>query len=101
MGAPRSWYPFEEGSTIGAIGSEGGSILEDEEYGLGARITLEQGGQTAPFAITCGIYGFMMHTTWARDEAEAKAKFEAMKSELVLLLGKDSPDDVYAFIGKF
>ena len=68
---------------------------------MGARITLERGSQTAPFGITCGIYGFMVHTTWAGNEAEARSKLEAMKCELALLLEKDSPDEVYAFVEKY
>lgn len=68
---------------------------------MGARITLEQGGQTAPYAITCGIYGFMVHTTWAGSEAEAASKYQAMKDDLHTLLEKDSSDDVYEFIKKY
>ena len=66
------WAPAEDGATIGSLGSEGGVISIDEEHELGARITLEQGGAIAPFAITCGIYGWMMHTRFfdAREPAE-------------------------------
>ena len=54
------WLPFENGTTIGATGSEGGVILRDELHPHGARITLEQ--TSTGFAITCGIYGWMVHT---------------------------------------
>ena len=46
------------------------------------RITLEREGQTAPFAITCGIYGWMVHTRFFELETEAQSQFEDMKEEL-------------------
>ena len=69
--APQlTWYPFDGGSTVGTIGTESGRILCDEEHAAGARITLEQGGNT-PFGITCGIYGCFVHTAFASTETEA------------------------------
>jgi len=44
--------PYENGSTVGAIGSEDGTILRDELHPDGARITLEQ--MPTRSAITCG-----------------------------------------------
>lgn len=40
-------------------GSEGGLIISDEEYKDSCRITLEKCERY--YAITCGIYGGMMH----------------------------------------
>ena len=80
------WHPYTNGSTLGGTGSESGVILRDEEHDDGARITLEQGGRIAPFAITCGIYGLMMHTAFASSEPEGVAKYEAMKKRLEALL---------------
>ncbi len=77
----QDWYPIEEGRTVGTEGSERGIILQDEEYIQGARITLEQ-CHHPPFAITCGIYGWMVHTTFASSTDEALEKFEAMKKRL-------------------
>jgi len=51
-------------------GSEGGVIVRDEEHALGARITLETGCGIAPYAITCGIYGWMMHTCFLEELAD-------------------------------
>lgn len=79
------WYPFEAGSTIGKTGSENGIILHDEEYRGGARITLERDGYT-PFAITCGIYGWMVHTRFFATEQKADEAFEVMKVELARLV---------------
>lgn len=79
------WHPAEAGSTIGDIGTENGIILRDEVYSGGARITLERDGYT-PFAITCGISGWMVHTRLFATEQEANEAFETMKSELACIL---------------
>jgi hypothetical protein len=81
-----AWVPLEDGSTVGQSGSENGFIIRDEEHGLGARITLERDSQYAPFAITCGIYGWMCHTRFLGSEAEAAAEYERMKGGLVAIL---------------
>jgi hypothetical protein len=88
------WYPFERGITIGATGSENGIILRDEEFGACARITLERDGHT-PFAITCGIYGWMVNTCFFATDEEANEAFKAMKGELArivdLIPSRDDP----------
>lgn len=77
-----SWEPFDQEKTLGSRGSENGTILLDEEYVDGARITLEENGYQ-PYAITCGIYGMMfVLTTFASTLAEAKEKYESMKYDL-------------------
>ncbi|MBN8734098.1 MAG: hypothetical protein J0L64_26410 [Acidobacteria bacterium] len=65
-----------------ATGSEGGTIIRDEEHVHGARITLESATPSAPFTITCGIYGWMVHTRFFGNEFEAAADYEAMKQGL-------------------
>ncbi|MBN2192915.1 MAG: hypothetical protein JW751_08865 [Polyangiaceae bacterium] len=90
------WVSIEDGFPNG-IGSEGGQIRSDEEHPLGARITLEEGGINAPWAITCGIYGWMVHTVFCVSEAEGRAKMaEEMKSRLDAIMEmiplKDAPD---------
>jgi hypothetical protein len=79
-GAPR-WYPFDCGLTVGQRGSEEGTIVIDEENVDGARITLERNGHT-PFSITCGIYGWMVHTHFFSDEVSARNTLEEMKESL-------------------
>ena len=81
-----SWFAFDNGKSIGQRGSEGGTIIRDEEHGEGARITLERDGQTAPVAITCGIYGWMLHTRFFDTEDEAAPEYERMKQSLDALL---------------
>ncbi len=76
------WSPFGGGRTVGSAGSEGGTVLRDEEHADGARITLERGAKVAPFAITCGIYGWMLHTRWFSDAAVAQRDYDAMKMAL-------------------
>jgi hypothetical protein len=87
-----TWSPLDDGATIGQTGSESGIILRDDEHPLGARITLERGGGTAPYAITCGIYGWMMHTHFSSSEADAQRDYERMREALSSILA-GMPDD--------
>jgi hypothetical protein len=80
------WRPFEEAATLGLPGSEEGIVVRDEEHSLGARITLERATSVAPFAITCGIYGWMFHTCFLSSEAEAESQYDLMKTSLSMLL---------------
>ncbi len=80
------WQPFNEGKTIGAVGSENGTIVLDDEHSLGARITLERETRTAPFAITCGIYELLVHTRFFSHKEDAAAQFEAMKIALAEII---------------
>src|SRR5262245_2840623 len=77
-----NWHPFNDGKSIGEQGSERGIIVRDDDDSQGARITLERGGTTAPFAITCGIYGWMVHTRFFGTELKAESEFETMQAEL-------------------
>lgn len=76
---PYSWLPNRSESEKG---SEDGWIIEDEEIPGVCRITLEEDGSTAPYSITCGVYGFMCHTAFAGDHDEAMRKYEGMKQDL-------------------
>ena len=80
------WYPFDSGQSIGQVGSENGNIIRDEEHGYGARITMERDGLTASFAITCGVFGWMVHTRFFGTESEAQEEFEKMKVELAAIM---------------
>jgi hypothetical protein len=101
-----SWHPYDNGNTLGTKGTEEGAILRDEEHGRGSRITLERETVIAPFAITCGIYGSMFHTTFASNEAEAIQKYDEMKVWLDRMLGDDVTEEAYLkrlqeFVDKF
>ena len=79
-GATRvDWTAFEDGKSLGERGSEGGTVRRDEEHDFGARITLEEGGSIAPWSITCGIYGWMVHTRFFGLAEEGNLEFERMK----------------------
>jgi len=92
-----TWAPFvDETGWAGPRGSEGGTIVVDEEHALGARITLERDTSVAPYAITCGIYGWMMHTRYFADHDAAQRDYETMKASLSHILSliplKTDPD---------
>lgn len=78
------WYPFEHRESIGETGSEGGKILRDEEHSDGARVTLEQ-VKDDRWPITCGIYGWMVHTRFFL-EANAQTGFNETERELGKIL---------------
>jgi hypothetical protein len=80
------WKSTDNGETIGTRGSENGVIDRDEEYDNGARITLERGCDHAPVAITCGIYGWMVHTRFLSTEHEGTIEYEQMKESLAAIL---------------
>jgi hypothetical protein len=78
------WKPFDGGATVGQPGSEGGVTVRDDEHEAGARATLERGCGSAPWAVTCGIYGWFFHTRFLGSEAEAE--FPAMLAGLAAIL---------------
>jgi hypothetical protein len=80
------WAAIENGASIGTEGSEGGVIERDEEHPDGARITVERGGSIAPYSITCGVYGWMLHTRFFGTAQEASQAFEEMKVGLADIL---------------
>jgi len=85
------WIPYEDGTTVGAGGSEGGTIVRDELHPDGARITLERTASGLP--ITCGVYGWMVHTRFFADESDAVAAYEEMKPALAEILSRLADDD--------
>jgi hypothetical protein len=100
------WIVFNDGATIGQIGSECGAIIRDFEHPLGARITLERGGSMAPYSMTCGIYGCMVHTRFFSTEAEALQEFDLMAVALDSILQSPADEDelvdlVAQFVDRF
>ena len=91
-----NWYQFKNGESLGQIGSEGGKTLRDEEHEDGARVTFEHVRDNR-FTITCGIYGWMVHTRFFNSEADAQAGFDETKDELSKILAliplESEPDD--------
>jgi len=76
------WSKIEGENTIGTQGCEGGVIIKDEEHSLGARVTLEQGGDIAPFSVTVGVYGSFFHTAYMGTAEEGEAIFKSMQSDI-------------------
>ena len=71
----------------GETGSENGIIIADEEYKNACRITLEKCERY--YAITCGVYGAMVHTVFT-DSEHYKDMYDDMKSELQEFLDRDT-----------
>lgn len=86
MDDTEGWSAVLDGETIGDTGSEGGVILRDDEYRGGARITLERGGGITPFIITCGVYGWMVHTRFFATLGDAEREYAAMQDALAALV---------------
>ena len=99
------WYPYEDGKTVGTTGSEGGVIIRDEECPDGARITLEQETHMqVPFAITCGVYGWLVHTRFIADQPTAEQTYENMKlglEDILTLLSSDDADVIDTAVQDF
>ena len=73
-----------------SIGSEGGTIIADEEYKESCRITLERCERYD--AITCGVYGCMMHTAFC-NKSHSQEVFDNMKKDLQEFIDKDTTAD--------
>jgi len=83
----------------GDTGSEGGLVIADETYKDACRITLEQCERY--YAITCGVYGGMVHTTFAGKD-DCHQKYDAMKTELQNFLDRETtPEEESTFYDAF
>lgn len=85
---------YQNGDTIGKLGTEVGTTLRDEKSTDGARITLEKDIKYgAPFAITFGIYGVMVTTIFRPVESEADYDFQNIKALIDIYFSDDLEDD--------
>ena len=75
-----NWFAYDNGSTIGSTGAEGGMVLRDEGHELGARLTLKRGGNYV--SVSCSIYGWMDHTRFFGSVADAQREYLLMKPPL-------------------
>jgi len=96
----KDWNPYANSGTLGTTGVENGVILNDEEFSNEARITLERKG-SAPYSITCGIYGLMFHTAFAKNRKEAVNKYEEMKAAIADFINNHEATDVSDWCGWF
>lgn len=81
-----TWIEFDNGKSIGSVGSESGIIVKDEEWEYSARITIEKDDQIAPFSITLGIYGLAFHTNFYSTIDKAKQDFKWYKFKIEEIL---------------
>lgn len=82
-----AWETYiDENGEPAVAGPDGGVIIADDEHGGGARITFERLGGEGPYGITCGVYGWMMHSRYFAAEHEAQAAFGAMKTALAAIV---------------
>ncbi|MDO5559779.1 MAG: hypothetical protein Q4F95_09305 [Oscillospiraceae bacterium] len=83
------WIDYDYGTNIRNTGSENGYIIKDEEYKSSCRITLEECEKY--YAITCGIYGAMVHTVFCGDNYTTV--YENMKNDLASFIDKETTYD--------
>ena len=87
--------------------TEGGVVGRHEECWMDEpAISLERDCKFAPVAITCGVYGWLVHTRYCCTVPEGEAAFEDMKPALVALLhtvrnGDDSGQPFEALVERY
>lgn len=86
MSEEQSWRLVEEGRTRGLDGTEGGTIVRDEEHPAGLRLTLEEDPARSFYALTCGVAGWLVHSRFFGSEAEVLAAWDEMKPALLELV---------------
>ncbi|MTK13686.1 MAG: hypothetical protein F8N39_16950 [Clostridiaceae bacterium] len=70
-------------------------------YEFGARITLEKEvNRGIPFAITCWIYGLMVHTVYCSD-FEKDMKYESLKQYIERLMKELNDDNISELVEEF
>lgn len=75
-----NWKPYNHGRSIGMRGSEGSTIILDEEHPHGARMTIKQGGDYV--SVSCTISGKIDHTRFFKELNAAKKEYQFMQKEL-------------------
>lgn len=93
-----SWTPYENGATIGKRGMEGGNIVQDDEHINGARITLETQCKRAPVAITAGVYGWLVHTSFYSDQMTAEDEYKQMQADLATIADLRADESIYEHV---
>lgn len=85
--------------TEGDVGSEDGEVIFDEEYKASCRITLEKCERH--YAITCGVYGAMVHTVFSDADSCFKL-YDTMKNDLQEFINKSTnEEEEIAFYAEF
>ncbi|QSQ26292.1 hypothetical protein JY651_15750 [Pyxidicoccus parkwayensis] len=76
------WKPYEDGSSLGWMGSQGGTIARDEDLAGQVRLTYELDDSRSFHAITCSVTGWLLHHRFFDNAEAAAAAFDAMKPAL-------------------
>jgi hypothetical protein len=79
-----NWQPYNRGRSIGITGSEGGTIVRDEEHPLGARMTIKQGKDYV--SVSCNISGMIDHTRFFKGMKAAEREYVTMQVELAKVM---------------
>ncbi|MCP3099417.1 hypothetical protein LZ198_11105 [Myxococcus sp. K15C18031901] len=85
---PYGWRPFNDGGSVGWMGSQGGTIVRDEDFADQLRLTYEADESRSFHAVTCTVTGWLMHHRFFDDAEDAHAAFDAMKPALESLRGQ-------------
>lgn len=114
MSQEPGWRPFEDGGTLGGMGTQGGTIVRDEDLAGQLRLTHEADDARSFHAVTCSVTGWLLHHRFFDNAADATAAFDAMKPALEELRarlhegGPRSPAEareggplLAAFLGRF
>lgn len=88
----QEWRPAQGGSTLGMPGAQGGTIVRDEAWAEQCQLTQEQDESRGFYALTCTVSGWLLHTRFFDDPAQAHAAFEEMKPALVELASQLPPE---------
>ncbi|MDR1539419.1 MAG: hypothetical protein LBU32_15750 [Clostridiales bacterium] len=87
------WYLYDDGATIGKVGSCSGIIVRDSEFNAKARLTAESGSALSPYSVTCHVYGVLLHTVKYQNNAVADAAYDRMKVDVERYVISDAKDD--------
>lgn len=77
-----AWVPFDAGSSIGWMGSQGGAIARDEDFAGQLRLTYEADTSRSFHAVSCSVAGWLLHHRFFDQAEQAVAAFDAMKPAL-------------------
>jgi hypothetical protein len=93
----NNWSAYDDGRSIGGVGSEGSVILHDDEHIHGARITLKRGDTYV--SVSSNIYGWIDHTRFFDTIADAQREYITMKSEIDKIMEIITPIDANSLKG--
>lgn len=77
-----NWTAYDGGSSLGGMGSQGGTIARDEAQEDQLRLTYEVDDSRSFHALTCSVTGWLLHHRFFDNAEQALAEFEAMKPAL-------------------